>query len=91
MQEPESSPAALEEGPTLLPWYTGQSKRREEKSQQVHQERVQRYHQIHDLYAKQVDVANIARQVGLSPLSLTVFNTARKVHVPGKRKRSSLA
>jgi transposase len=66
MQEPESSPAALEEGPTLLPWYTGQSKRREEKSQQVHQERVQRYHQIHDLYAKQVDVANIARQVGLS-------------------------
>jgi DNA-binding phage protein len=27
---------------------------------------VERYHQIHDLAAKQVDVANIARQVGLS-------------------------
>ena len=33
---------------------------------QYHQERVERYHKIHELYAKQVDVANIARQVGLS-------------------------
>lgn len=39
---------------------------RREKSQQYHQERVERYHKIHDLAAKQVDVANIARQVGLS-------------------------
>jgi transposase len=38
----------------------------EEKSHQYHQERVQRYHQIHDLFAKQVDVATIARQVGMS-------------------------
>lgn len=66
MQEQVSAPLTSEEAPTLLPWYTGQSKRQEEKSQQVHQERVQRYHQIHALYAKQVDVANIARQVGLS-------------------------
>ena len=41
------------------------SKRQEEKSVQYHQERVERYHKIHELYAKQVDVANIARQVGL--------------------------
>jgi transposase len=42
------------------------TKRQEEKSQKLHQERVERYHKIHDLSAKQVDVANIARQVGLS-------------------------
>ena len=49
-----------------IPWHTGMSKRQEEKSVQYHQERVERYHKIHELYAKQVDVANIARQVGLS-------------------------
>jgi transposase len=49
-----------------VPWHTGMSKRQEEKSVQYHQERVERYHKIHELYAKQVDVANIARQVGLS-------------------------
>ena len=58
--------SSAEEVPSALPWYTGQSKRQEEKSQQYHQERVERYHKIHDLAAKQVDVANIARQVGLS-------------------------
>jgi transposase len=49
-----------------VPWHTGMTKRQEEKSQKYHQERVERYHQIRDLFAKQVDVANIARQVGLS-------------------------
>lgn len=58
--------ARPEEALSPLPWYTGMSKRQKEKSQQVHQERVERYHQIHALFAKQVDVANIARQVGLS-------------------------
>ena len=42
------------------------TKRQEGKSVQYHQERVERYHTIHELYAKKVDVANIARQVGLS-------------------------
>ena len=40
----ESVPTSCEEEETSLPWYTGQSKRQEEKSQQYHQERVQRYH-----------------------------------------------
>lgn len=62
----EASSASAEEAVSILPWYTGQSKRQEEKSQQYHQERVERYHKIHELAAKQVDVANIARQVGLS-------------------------
>ena len=49
-----------------IPWHTGMTKRSEEKSLALHQERVERYHQIHDLAAKKVDVANIARQIGVS-------------------------
>jgi transposase len=40
--------SSAEEAPSGLPWYTGQSKRQEEKSQQYHQERVERYHKIHE-------------------------------------------
>ncbi len=65
-QSKPEPPSSEEQAPPSLPWYTGQSKRQEEKSQQYHQERVERYHKIHDLAAKQVDVATIARQVGLS-------------------------
>ncbi len=55
-----------EEAGQLPPWYAGMSKRQEEKSERLHQEQVQRYHQIHGLFAKKVDTANIARQVGVS-------------------------
>src|SRR5436190_49940 len=58
--------ASPEKSPPLAPWHTGMTKRSEEKSKALHQERVERYHQIHDLAAKKVDVANIARQVGVS-------------------------
>jgi transposase len=62
--EPTSN-SAQEAGRTV-PWHTGMTKRHEDKSQQDHQERVERSHEIQELFAKQVDVANIARQVGLS-------------------------
>ncbi len=62
-----------EEAKALAPWYTGMSKRQEEKSVQLHQERVERYHQIHDLFSKKVDVANIARQVGMSRQSVYTY------------------
>jgi transposase len=62
----EATPATSGEAVPTVPWHTGMTKRQEEKSQQYHQERVQRYRQIHDLSAKQVDVATIARQVGMS-------------------------
>jgi transposase len=52
--------------PEAVPWHTGLTERMEEKSQKLHQERVERYHQVHDLAAKKIDVANIARQLGLS-------------------------
>lgn len=61
------------EAKSLAPWYTGVSKRQEAKSIQLHQERVQRYHQIHDLCSKKVDVANIARQVGMSRQSVYAY------------------
>lgn len=52
------------------PWHTGMTKQQEAKSQQQHQERVERYHKIYDLSKKKVDVANIARQVGMSRRSV---------------------
>lgn len=84
-----ASTTSTEEASPALPWYTGQSKRQEEKSQQYHQERVERYHKIHDLAAKHVDVANIARQMGLSRQN--VYNYLRmkqppertRIHQPG--------
>jgi len=57
---------AEEDAAQLSPWYAGMNRRQEEKSERIHQEQVQRYHQIHDLVAKKVDTANIARQVGVS-------------------------
>jgi len=40
---------------------------------QLHQERVERYHKIHDLSDKKVDPANIARQVGISRQSVYAY------------------
>jgi transposase len=65
-QRQEAPISSTEEAVSVLPWYTGQSKRQEEKSQQYHQERVERYHTIHELASKQVDVTSIAQKVGLS-------------------------
>jgi transposase len=52
--------------PETVPWHTGMTERMEEKSLKLHQERIERYHQVHDLSAKKIDVANIARHLGLS-------------------------
>jgi len=65
VQKP-SEVIAEEETTELSPWYVAMNKRQEEKSERIHQEQVQRYHQIHDFAAKKVDTANIARQVGVS-------------------------
>src|SRR5260370_442770 len=89
-QTPEAVSSSPEEAVSDLPWYTGQSKSQEEKSQQYHQERVQRYHTIHELASKQVDVTSIAQQVGLSPQG--VYNYLRmkqppertRIHQPGR-------
>src|SRR6266571_5769946 len=53
-----------EEAKQLAPWQTSVRKHLEAKSLQLHQERITRHEQIHDLSAKKVDVTTIARQVG---------------------------
>jgi len=79
-----------QEAVPTVPWHTGMTKRQEEKSQKYHQERVERYHQIHDLFAKQVDVANIARQVGLSRQGVYIYLQMKqppqrtRIHQPGR-------
>ena len=55
-----------EEAKQLAPWQTSMRKHLEAKSLQLHQERITRYQQIHELHAKKVEVATIARQVGVS-------------------------
>jgi transposase len=66
-----------EEAKQQAPWQTGMRKHLEAKSLQLRQERVTRYKQIHALHTKKVEVATIARQVGVSRKSrLRVFADA---------------
>src|SRR5437762_1990699 len=82
---PEAKP------PELAPWHTGMTKRQEEKSQRLHQQRVELYHQIQDLAAKKIDVANIARKLGVSRQTVYTYLQMRqlpehtRIHLGGKR------
>jgi transposase len=86
--EPTSDPS--QEAVPTVPRHTGMTKRQEEKSQKYHQERVERYHKVHDLFTKQVDVANIARQVGLSRQGVYNYLQMKqppprtRIHQPGR-------
>ncbi len=86
----EPTPNSSEEAVPSVPWHTGMTKRQEEKSQQYHQERVERYHQIHDLFAKHVDAATIACQVGLSRQGVYNYLQMKqppertRIHRPGR-------
>ena len=65
-QKPEAEAAWEVSQAESVPWHTGMTKRGEEKSLHLHQHRVELYYQIQDLAAKKIDVANIARQAGIS-------------------------
>jgi transposase len=54
------------EAEQLSPWRTGTRKYQEAKSLKLHQERIARYEQIHEMHENRVDVAPIARKVGMS-------------------------
>ena len=56
-----------------VPWHTGMTKREEEKSLRLHQQRIELYHQIQDLAAKKIDVATIARRVEVSRQSVYTY------------------
>jgi len=71
--QPEAEASSRGEQPEPAPWYTGMTKRSEEKSQRLHQQRVERYHQIHALAAKKVDVANMARQLRVSRQTIYTY------------------
>jgi transposase len=71
--QPEAEAPAGGEQPEPAPWYTGMTKRTEEKSQRLHQQRVELYHQIHGLAAKKVDVANRARQLRVSRQTIYTY------------------
>ncbi len=60
------------------------SKRQEAKSVQLQQERVERYHQIQTLFAKKVDTATIARQVGISRQS--VYSYLKMTEPPARTR-----
>ena len=64
-------------------WHTGVTKHHEEVSLQRHQERVERYHTIHDLSTKKVDAATSARQVGISRQSVYEY---LKMEQPPERR-----
>ena len=73
-----------EEEKHLPPWYAGRSKRQEEKSVRLHQERVERYDKSHELHAKKAEIATIAHQMGLSRQA--VYNYL-KMEQPPERTR----
>jgi transposase len=83
VQKP-SEAIAEEETAEFSPWYAGMNKRQEEKSERMHQEQVHRYHQIHELAAKKVDTANIARQVGVS--RRTVYSYLKMTEPPPRTR-----
>lgn len=67
-----------------VPWHTGSTERMEAKSQQFHQERVERSHHIQDLATKKIDVATIALQLGLSRQTVS---TSLQMKQPPARTR----
>jgi transposase len=70
-----------------VPWHSGMTTRTEEKSQHLQQQRVELYQQIHDLAAKQVDVATMAPQRGVS--RQTIYNDLQ-MKQPPERTRINL-
>jgi len=85
VQKP-SEDLSEKEASHLGPWYAGMalSKRQEAKSVQLHQERVERYHKIQSLFAKKVDTATIARQVGISRQS--VYSYLKMTEPPARTR-----
>ena len=61
----------------------GNTKHLEEISQERHQERVEQHRKIHELSAKNVDLANIGRQVGVS--RQTVYRYLQMEQSPERR------
>ena len=66
LKDAMSDPAFVAEASPATSAQPGKSKQSEEVSQERHQERVKQYRKVHELSAKNIDLANIGRQVGVS-------------------------
>ncbi len=62
--DPNAAPP--EQKRPVRPSHSGKTKKQEEKSVQLHQERIELYHRIHDLHDKKAEIADIARNVGVA-------------------------
>ena len=71
--DPTASSLPSEEKRSARLFQDGCSKKQEEKSQQMYQERVQRYHQVHELQSKKADVADIALAWDGAPHGLSLL------------------
>ena len=87
VQKPSETFSAEEEQ-QLPAWYHGQTKRKTQMYEAHHQERVARYHKVHELRAQGAEITLIAHQTGLS--RQTVHTYLKMEHPPARKtgKRS---
>lgn len=79
VQKPSEHVSKLE-AEQFSPWQTGTRKYQEAKSLKLHQERIACHEQIHEMHENRVDVATIARKVGMS--RQMVYNYLHLKHPP---------
>ncbi len=79
---------STEEEKQLPAWYKGSTNSKQKRNDEHHQERVDRYHKVHELRAQGAEITLIAYQTGLSRHS--VYNYLRMKHPPERKtgKRS---
>ena len=91
IQESVSEPSEAANPAEPVPWHTGGTTRSEEKSVHLHQQRIELYHQIQDLAAKKIDVASIARQIGVSRQTVYTYLQMKqppaRTRLPRKREK----
>ena len=74
---------STEEEKQLPAWYHGQTRRKTKMYDAHHQERIERYHKVHELRAQGAELTLIAHHVGLSR---TTVNTYLSMKSPPARK-----
>ena len=79
---------STEEEKQLPPWYQGCTNSKRKRNDAHHQERVERYHKVHELRAQGAEITLIAHQTGLS--RQTVHTYLKMEHPPARKtgKRS---
>ncbi len=84
VHDPESPPLLREERPPSRPSQVGKSLKQEVKSEALHQERLERYYQVHDLHSKKAEIADIARQLNMA--RRTVYHYLKMEQPPGRMR-----